>query len=63
LWAWFSTNYDKKLQYRIEWETDMMAIKKGHGKYLLYSQKSMTSAQKKGYMSIEEIKKLMKEFK
>jgi hypothetical protein len=41
----------------------MMAIKKGYGNYILFFKKNQTSAQKKGYMSVKEIRKLMKEYK
>lgn len=60
---WQIMKYSKKLVSKIEWETDMLAIQKGYGRYLLYSKKNQTQRQKAGYMSRETVRVLMKDYK
>lgn len=63
LTIWILTHFSKKLKYKIEWETDMLAIEKGYGRYLLYSKKNQTEKQKQGYMPREKVRTLMKNFR
>jgi hypothetical protein len=55
------SSISKMYQRRLEWEVDELAIKKGYGKYLLITKKNQTKKQKEGYMSLEDVLRLMKE--
>ncbi len=61
--VWVLTHYSKRLQYKIEWETDMIIIRKGYGRYILFCKKNQTEKQRKGYMPIRVVGRLMKDFK
>ncbi len=59
----FITKFSKKATFKIESETDMLAIQKGYGYYLLFSKKNQTAKQKEGYLPRENVRILMKNFK
>jgi len=60
---WNIAKHSKKISSRIEWGTDMLAIQKGYGRYLLYSKKNQTDKQKSGYMPRNTVRALMKDYK
>jgi hypothetical protein len=56
----FSKICDKIIQ-KNEWNTDLLAIRKGYGKFIIQIKKNQIKKQKERYMPYQKVKEIMKQ--